>query len=89
MQGRMVICSAIVAVTLGACVDAGSGGSERWERPSYATQQDFNRDNFQCVRFSEVQYQGWLGMMMAQGEADKRYKNCMKSKGYKLGRVPK
>ncbi len=53
-----------------------------------ATQEEFKRDNYECVLQSKVSWSGGQadesGLASAKLQANKRYRMCMESKGYTL-----
>ncbi len=72
-----------VVMLLGGCAST----KKVWTKQDI-TQEEFKRDNDECVRQSRVSWSGGesdeIGRASARLQANKLYKECMESKGYAL-----
>ncbi len=84
---KKVLFMLAIVMLLGGC----SSTKQVWTKQG-ATQEEFKRDNDECVRQSRVSWSGGetdeSGRASARLQANKLYKMCMESKGYVLGDKP-
>jgi uncharacterized protein YceK len=80
---KKILLMLAMAMLLGGC----STTPKVWTKQG-ATQEEFKRDNDECVRQSRVSWSGGqtdeIGLASAKLQANKLYKMCMESKGYTL-----